>query len=99
MVDIYNHVPEEGYGGFLNELCSKLDSLFYTAPELLSNYIIDIHLMLEKNIPLHENATDNPLWVNAINTIWQKALEDYKTFDHSKKYIRTPSIEEDDEKI
>ena len=35
-----------------------------------------------------------------INDRWiRKALEDYKTFDHSKNASGPPSIEEDDEKI
>lgn len=81
MVNIYNLIPEKDNDSILMELRSKLDSLFYTAPEILGNFMIDIHLILQKYIPLNEQ---NPPWVDGINTIWQQALKDYKTFKTSE---------------
>ena len=71
---IYKEIPDTDKNATLkNDLHSILDSLFYRAPEIISQTWHDIYNFLCLKIPLKNNIKDDPQWIQNIQILWKSA--------------------------
>jgi hypothetical protein len=81
LVSIYNILPpDKKYDSFRADLTSKLDSVGYTAPEILGKVWTDLYKLLEYHIPLL--GDENNLLQN-IQTTWNEGIVKYKELSNS----------------
>lgn len=77
MDSIYNHFPPDTkYDGIRSDLKRELDSLCYTAPEILGTAWLRIYNLLEYHIPL--SSDKNPVWLQNIQMTWNDGSIKYK---------------------
>ena len=77
IVNIRNEIPNTPENELvILDLNSTLESLWYKAPEVLTETFISILNILTMYIPLHTDDSLNPQWVKNINKIWLAAVQE-----------------------
>ena len=71
--DIIQEIPISNLK-LLGYFKSEKQSLAYTAPELVNNYILKIFNILQLHVPWDSDETKNPQWIINIRKIWTAAM-------------------------
>ena len=92
IVNIRNEIPNNPKNkSLIMDLNSTLESLWYKAPEILTETFISILNILTIYIPLHTDDSLNPQWVKNISNIWTAAVQESNNeFETTKKNINVP---------
>lgn len=77
IVGIYNNLPSDTkYDAVRSSLRKELDSLWYTAPEILGKVWVNVYNLLEHQIPPPSNT--NPVWLQNIERTWNEGNIKYR---------------------
>ena len=98
IVNIAKEIPDDDTHCLLiGNLKTTRESLWYLAPELLNNTLIDILGILRTSLPLDPDNTKNPQWLQNIQTIWEDAVIEidtgFETGAPSKELNAPPAVE------
>jgi len=77
IINIRKEVPNNQEHILLrSELNNTLESLWYQAPEILDNTVIDVLHILTKYVPFYEDESKNPQWIKNIRTLWTVTVQE-----------------------
>jgi hypothetical protein len=73
IINILKVIPEENTE-LINALNETYKTMFYRAPEILGITYKDILRILSTKVPLHDDDTKNPDWINELKHVWEKGV-------------------------